>query len=260
MSTLTVIIPTRNMASTLGRAIESVLAADEIIVVDDASDDDTEAVAKGFPGVAYIRHPEKTRDHNAAQRDIWLGVKSNQIVGLAADDWLYPGAIEAMKSCADAPAVFTDNDMFDDDGRYIGGFFHHFYGRKSAKEVRNRMITHFGSGETGFACAIRADMSNWLWHAGWDRLGPMMDSVGLAAVAAIFGATYMSVKGGAFTIRRAGSYGRNPKWTADDLYEMGSTAVSWMFSVGLDATTVKAIAGKRCCMNPELLESIDAHS
>lgn len=256
MSTLTVIIPTRNMASTLGRAIESVLAADEIIVVDDASEDDTEAVTKGFPGVTYIRHPEKTRDHNAAQRDIWLGVKSNQIVGLAADDWLYPGAIEAMKSCADAPAVFTDMDVFDSSGKYLGGFYHHFYGRKTAAEVRQKLLAMSGAGETGFAGAIRSDIARWLWHAGWERLGPMMDSVGLTAVAAIFGAAYLGIKGGAFTVHASGSYGLNPHRTADEYYELGTTAVAWMLSVGLDATTVKAVAGKRCCLDPNALEVV----
>lgn len=248
MSTLTVIIPTRNMASTLGRAIESVRAADEIIVVDDASEDDTEAVAKGFQGVTYIRHPEKTADHNAAQRHIWLGVRSDQIVGLAADDWLYPGAIEAMKSCVDAPVVFTDADIFDGSGRYVSGIYHNFYGVKSPAEVREKLHARAGAGEHGFATAIRTDISAWLWHGGWQILGPAMDSVGLTMVAALFGAAYLSVKGGAFTVHEGGSYGRDPARSTEEHSRIADTAVSWMLSIGMDSATVRAVAVTRLFM------------
>ena len=250
------------MASTLGRALESVCTsgADEVIVVDDASEDGTKDVVDGYAKrhdfVRYIRHPEKAADHNAAQRDIWMGVKSDQIVGLAADDWLYPGAIEGMKSCADSPAVFTDMDIFHEDGSYLYSMFHNFYGRKSPAEIRLRMATYYGAGETGFACAVRTDMAKWLWNAGWERLGPMMDTIGLAAVATLFGASYLSVQGGAFTMPPNGSYGLNLSRTAEEYYALGTTAVAWLFSVGVDSRTIRAIAGSRCCLNKEALESI----
>lgn len=262
MSTLAVVIPTRNMASTLGRALGSAChgGADEIVVVDDASEDDTAAVVERyqneFPVVQYVRHPQKTEDHNAAQMDVWMGLKSDQVVGLAADDWLYSGAIEAMKSCSDAPAVFTDMDVFNEHGTYLGSLFHNWYGRKSAREVRSKVIAVVGAAETGFACAIRSDISRWLWTAGWHRLGPMMDNVGLTAAASTFGAAYMGVKGGAFTVHSGGSYGLNPNRTAEEYYELGKTAVAWLFSVGLDAATVRAIAGRNCCLNTNELENV----
>ena len=62
MPLVTVIIPTYNRAPLLPRAIRSILAQThrpiELLVVDDASVDDTEAVVRGFgePWITYIRH------------------------------------------------------------------------------------------------------------------------------------------------------------------------------------------------------------
>jgi glycosyltransferase involved in cell wall biosynthesis len=69
VSTVTAIIPTYNRAALLPRAIRSVLAQThrpiELIVVDDGSSDDTEAVVRGFsdsnPSIRYIRQ------HNQGQ-------------------------------------------------------------------------------------------------------------------------------------------------------------------------------------------------
>ena len=62
---VTVYLPTRNRATLLGEAVESVLAQDfcdfELIIVDDASRDATSDVAAGFaqrdPRVRCIRQP-----------------------------------------------------------------------------------------------------------------------------------------------------------------------------------------------------------
>ncbi len=61
MSRVTAIIPTYNRAALLPRAIRSVLAQThrpvELIVVDDGSADDTEAVVAACdPSIRYIRH------------------------------------------------------------------------------------------------------------------------------------------------------------------------------------------------------------
>lgn len=68
MSLVSAIIPTYNRATLLPRAIRSVLAQShrpiEVLIVDDGSVDDTEAVVRGFadPCIKYIRHP-----HNQGQ-------------------------------------------------------------------------------------------------------------------------------------------------------------------------------------------------
>jgi glycosyltransferase involved in cell wall biosynthesis len=60
--TVSIILPTYNRSHLVGRAIQSVLEQTfqywELIVVDDASSDNTEGVVCGFPDprIRYIRH------------------------------------------------------------------------------------------------------------------------------------------------------------------------------------------------------------
>ncbi|MDO6459089.1 glycosyltransferase [Granulosicoccaceae sp. 1_MG-2023] len=78
---VSVILPTHNRAHTLARALDSVLAqtrpADEIIVVDDGSDDDTAAVLAAYDGIQLIRQPNR-------------GVSAARNTGIraAAGDWI----------------------------------------------------------------------------------------------------------------------------------------------------------------------------
>jgi len=251
VSTVAVVIPTWNMASTLGRALGSacVGGADEIVVVDDASTDATYSVVqqwqKSHPHVQYVRHPEKSKDHNAAQRDVWLSLTSNHVIGLAADDWLYPAAVEAVRRNAHAPVVFTDADAFDEFGRFTHWHMSEFYGYRSADEVRARVRGPSNLIESGIGSSLRRDMVHWLWRMSWESLGPLMDSVGYGTVACLFGAAYVHAKGAGLTVRER-SYGRNPDWTDDDYRTMGMHAVAWMEYAGLDRETIKGMARKRC--------------
>jgi GT2 family glycosyltransferase len=88
-----VIIPAYNSAETLARAVESVFAqswpADEIIVIDDGSTDETLQVARGFGDQVRVIHQSnagvsmaRNRGADAATGD-WLAF-------LDADDWYYP--------------------------------------------------------------------------------------------------------------------------------------------------------------------------
>lgn len=251
MSTVAVIIPTWNMASTLGRALGSacVGGADEIVVVDDASTDGTYSVVeqwqKSHPHVQYVRHLEKSQDHNAAQREVWLSLKSDHVIGLAADDWLYPSAVEAVRRNAHSPVVFTDADAFDEQGQFIHYHASEFYGDRSADEVRCRVRGPANLIESGVGSSLRRDMVQWLWMMGWDSLGPLMDSIGYGTIACLFGATYVQCKGAGLTVRER-SYGRNPDWTESDYLTMGMHAVAWMRYAGLDRETITGLARKRC--------------
>lgn len=251
MSTLGVVIPTRNMARYLGRALGSAChgGADEIVVVDDASEDETAAVVEHwknqFPHVQYVRHAEKASNHNAAQRDVWLSLKSDQVVGMGADDYLMPGAISAMKQHADAPVVFGDADTIDEAGTFLYPHASNFYGRRSPYEVRRRFQSPGDVIESGCGSALRADMVRWLWQMGWEQLGPLMDSVGYATVACLNGAAYVQAKTCAVMVSTS-SYGHRSRWADDEILQWAAAAVGFMRYAGLDEDTVAGIARKRC--------------
>ena len=82
MTTISVIIPTYNRAHTLKRALDSVLAqtrpADEIIVVDDGSSDDTEQlIQQHYPQVTYIK-----------QANQGVSAARNRAIEIATGEWL----------------------------------------------------------------------------------------------------------------------------------------------------------------------------
>lgn len=95
---VSVIVPTRNRASLLSRALDSVLrqAFDniELIVVDDASDDDTSLVIDSyrqrFSKFQYIRN--ETRHGGAEARNIGISRANGEFIAFLDDDdeWL-PG-------------------------------------------------------------------------------------------------------------------------------------------------------------------------
>lgn len=90
----TVIIPAFNSAATLARAIDSVLAqageAPEIVVVDDASTDDTAAVLAAYAArIRVVRQP--TNQGVAAARNLGASVaRGRWLAFLDADDVFYP--------------------------------------------------------------------------------------------------------------------------------------------------------------------------
>ncbi len=94
MSTVSVVIPTHNRAELLCRAIQSVLdqtfQAFEIIVVDDASGDDTEAAVRGFHDrrIQYIRHAVGKGDAGARNTGV-RNAEGDYVAFLDDDDeWL----------------------------------------------------------------------------------------------------------------------------------------------------------------------------
>jgi glycosyltransferase involved in cell wall biosynthesis len=95
MAKVSVVIPTHNRASLLGAAIASVLSQTfqdlELVVVDDASHDDPERVARSFPDprVRFVRHPEPRG--GAAARNTGIRTTNGAYVAfLDDDDQWYP--------------------------------------------------------------------------------------------------------------------------------------------------------------------------
>lgn len=95
--TITAVIPVYNGELYLAEAIESVLdqthLPDEIIVVDDGSDDGSAAVAKRFGGpVTYLR---QQRSGAGAARNLGVSIAAGTLVAfLDADDLWLPGKTE----------------------------------------------------------------------------------------------------------------------------------------------------------------------
>jgi len=99
---VSVVIPAREAAGTLGRALASVLAQDyrplEIIVVDDASRDETAAMAASFqeaaPHLRLIRLPRPLGA--AGARNAGIAAACGEIIAFqdADDEWL-PGKLSA---------------------------------------------------------------------------------------------------------------------------------------------------------------------
>jgi glycosyltransferase involved in cell wall biosynthesis len=94
-ASVSVVIPTYNRGHLLARAIRSALAecdeGDEIIVVDDASTDNTAEVVAGFPRVTYLK-----AEHGGAGRARNLGIQFSKhplVSFLDSDDEWLPGGL-----------------------------------------------------------------------------------------------------------------------------------------------------------------------
>lgn len=99
--TITVFVPNYNHAHLIGGALESLAAQtvqpDEIIVVDDASTDDSISVVERFstrlPQLRLVRNTTNLGVCPTVNRGLWEA-RSSHIACLSADDWLEPLFIE----------------------------------------------------------------------------------------------------------------------------------------------------------------------
>ena len=96
MASISLIIPTHSRPHLLPRAVESALAAGtdvEVVVVDDASTDDTADVCRAMEGIKYIR-----LDHNqgvAGARNVGVLTSSAEYIAFLDDDDLrLPGSLD----------------------------------------------------------------------------------------------------------------------------------------------------------------------
>ncbi len=108
---ISVVIPARNAADTIGRALVSVARQTcrpaEIILVDDASTDDTAqcAAAAGLPDLRLIRHDQ--RGGAAAARNAGIAAASGEYIAFldADDEWADTKLEKQLAVIADAPAM-----------------------------------------------------------------------------------------------------------------------------------------------------------
>ncbi len=101
MTSVSVIIPSYNRAHTLSRALDSALAqtrrADEIILVDDGSTDDTEQLIKqNYPQVSYLK--QENRGVSAARNQAIKQARGDWLALLDSDDAWLPEKLEKQLS------------------------------------------------------------------------------------------------------------------------------------------------------------------
>lgn len=116
VATVSVVIPTRNRAELLRRALASVLGQThqrlEIIVVDDASSDNTAAVVTGVQDsrIRYLRH--ETNRGGAAARNTGIRAATGAVIGFLDDDdeWEPEKAEEQLKLLRDHHVVICGSD------------------------------------------------------------------------------------------------------------------------------------------------------
>jgi glycosyltransferase involved in cell wall biosynthesis len=120
---ISVIIPTFNRATLLPRAVESALAAGrdlEVIVVDDASEDETSRVCAGMPEIRYLRL-EQNRGVAGARNAGVLESRCEFITTLGDDDLRLPGSLDAqVRLLEDSPqAAFCYGRVLVGDARQM---------------------------------------------------------------------------------------------------------------------------------------------
>lgn len=137
MTSVSVIIPTYNCARFIGEAVDSIVsqtrAADEIIVVDDGSGDDTESVVFAFndPRIKYVWQQNSGA---SCARNHGLSIASGDYIAfLDADDRWRPGMLEKQTAVLDHDArlacVFANFRRFEHStGRLLGEQFKNYAG------------------------------------------------------------------------------------------------------------------------------------
>ncbi|MGA2073875.1 MAG: glycosyltransferase [Terriglobia bacterium] len=160
---VTVIIPTFNRASIVGRAIRSVLCQTfqdwELLVVDDASTDGTEQVVRSFPDrrIRYLRHDQNRRV--SAARNTGIRSAQGEYVSFLDDDdeWLpekLAKEVEAFRnSDPEVGLIYTGKTVYDEHGRVLqvrmptqSGWVYdamldrHFIGSPSRVTVRKQVL------------------------------------------------------------------------------------------------------------------------
>ena len=129
MPRASIIIATHSRPQLLPRAVESALAAGvdvEVIVVDDASTDETADVCRALKGIKYLRVERNQRV--AGARNIGLVASKGEYISfLDDDDTRLPGSldlqIELLAQNPDAPLVYGQALYADHEGQVSGELY-----------------------------------------------------------------------------------------------------------------------------------------
>jgi len=147
---VSVIIPTHNRANLVDRAIKSVLSQTfedfEIIVVDDASSDDTEQAIKRFKDrrIRYVRHHENMGA--PATRNTGIRMARGDYIGLLDDDdeWVATKLEKQVnrfkESSGGTGVVYSGFEVIDQNGRIVQTMFPEFRGNLCMRLLERNMI------------------------------------------------------------------------------------------------------------------------
>ncbi len=162
--TVSVCVPMYNNAATIERCLRSILDQGgvdfEILVVDDDSSDDCVAIATALlrPGDRLVRN-ESRLGLNGNHNTCLQLVRGQCVQFVHGDDWLLPGALEALAPYFDDPAVgmaFAPRRVVQDENlprrRRVGPAHKHFW------RLRERNHGHWLVAQQ----LVRAGAGNWI--------------------------------------------------------------------------------------------------
>jgi GT2 family glycosyltransferase len=135
---VSVVVPTYNRASLIGRTIESVLAqtypAVEVVVVDDGSSDDTqERIAERYGGDARVRYFHQENAGPAMARNAGFAQARGEYVALLdSDDTWFPWKLSLQVRCMqrypELGMTWTDMQMIDPSDQVVDpAYLRHMY-------------------------------------------------------------------------------------------------------------------------------------
>lgn len=248
---VSVVIPTWNRAATLGRAIVSAACQNplEVVVIDDASTDDTMGIVEQLRGVhqciRYVRHQEKSADWQEAAADVYPTLLSSHVICMGADDSLTDGVVDSVNRHPDAAVVFHDYWCADTSNVINGSVFMGFeeVTRMTPQQVRLRLLTYPYASETGIGSGIRIDCLQWLARRQLWRMGPWSDAVGYAVVAALWGCVFVPGSGAIFCVDSEG-YGAKGR-DGNEAASYHQACREFLAGTGLPADVCAAILHKR---------------
>jgi hypothetical protein len=204
---VSVVIPTHNKAATLSRAIVSAACQNplEVLVIDDASTDDTPGIVEQlsgvYPCIRYVRHAEKSADWQEVAASFYPSLAGTHVVMMGADDALIHGIINSVEKHSHAAVVFHDYYVCTPEDKITHGVTcgYPVTTELDAQATQHRIIHWPYPSETGIGAGIRREHLVWLAQRQWWLMGPWSDCIGYGVAAALYGCVYVPMAGALFT-------------------------------------------------------------